>query len=77
MNNVWTKVLFKEACEFASKPRGLRLLDFEQVPFVPMDFIPERTLYSDRFILKDTKLVSSGTYFESGDVLLAKITPSF
>lgn len=70
-------MFFKDACEFTSKPRGLRILDFEQIPFVPMELIPERTLYSSKFVLKDPNLVGSGTYFEAGDILLAKITPSF
>lgn len=73
----WTKMLFKGACEFTSKPRGFRLPESEAVPFVPMELIPERTLYSSNFLLKSPSSLTSGTYFESGDILLAKITPCF
>ena len=42
-----------------------------------MNLIPVATLFSKEFILKRTDELSSGTYFEPGDILLAKITPSF
>src|SRR5205085_6580180 len=64
-------------CEFTKKPRHLRVADFEQIPFVPMALIPSGSVYSNRFVLRRTKAITSGTYFEAGNVLLAKITPCF
>lgn len=73
----WTTMLFKDACAFTSKPKGFRLPECGDVPFVPMELIPERTLYTNDFRFRNTRLLSSGTYIENGDVLLAKITPCF
>ena len=70
-------MLFRDACEFTPKPRRLRMLDFERIPFVPMDLIPEGSLLSARFVLRDSTSIGSGTYFEPGDILLARITPCF
>ncbi len=47
------------------------------LPFVPMNLIPIATLFSKEYILKSSDTLSSGTYFEPEDILLAKITPSF
>src|SRR2546426_134957 len=73
----WTNVYLNEVCAFTQKPRELRIAQFEQVPFVPMELIPEGSLYSSRYVLKRAETITSGTYFEQGDILLAKITPSF
>ncbi len=42
-----------------------------------MEVIPIGTIYFDQYVLKSQDELTSGTYFELGDVLLAKITPSF
>lgn len=62
---------------YTKKPRDLRYSEYNEMPFVPMSLIPIATLYSKEFRLKPTNELSSGTYFEPGDILLAKITPSF
>ena len=67
----WQMVKFEKVATFTKKPRDLRYSEYDEVPFVPMNLIPIATLFSKEFIL------SSGTYFEPGDILLAKITPSF
>ena len=59
------------------KPRNLDLSSFETIPFVPMDAIPQGGAYAPTFTPKSTSAIASGTYFERGDILLAKITPSF
>jgi hypothetical protein len=46
-------------------------------PVVPMELIPIAKLFSKEFILKTNDQLKSGTYFEPGDILLSKITPSF
>ena len=73
----WRIVRFAEVTTFTKKPKGLRYSEYNEVPFVPMNLIPIATLFSTEFILKSTDELSSGTYFEPGDILLAKITPSF
>ena len=73
----WQIVRFNEIAKFTKKPRDLRYSEYNEVPFVPMSLIPIATLYSKEFRLKPTNEISSGTYFEPGDILLAKITPSF
>ncbi len=73
----WQIVRFNEIAKFTKKPKNLRYSDYNEVPFVPMSLIPIATLYSKEFRLKPTNELSSGTYFEPGDILLAKITPSF
>lgn len=42
-----------------------------------MELIPIAKHYSDEYILKNNDELTSGTYFEPGDLLLPKITPSF
>ena len=73
----WRMVKFEEVATFTKKPKDLRYSEYNEVPFVPMNLIPIATLFSTEFILKSTDELSSGTYFEPGDILLAKITPSF
>ena len=73
----WKLVRFGEVATFTKKPRDLRYSEYNEVPFVPMDLIPIAKLFSEKFTLKTNDELSSGTYFEPGDILLAKITPSF
>ena len=73
----WRIVRFEDIATFTKKPKGLRYSEYDEVPFVPMNLIPIAKLYSKAFNLKSTDELSSGTYFEPGDILLAKITPSF
>ncbi len=42
-----------------------------------MEMIPDNKVYVENYELKKFGSFSSGTYFETGDILLAKITPSF
>lgn len=62
---------------FTRKPRGLRLENYERVPFIPMDRIPSDRLFFSDFALKPSSDITSGTYFEEGDLLVSKITPCF
>ena len=73
----WQIVRFEEIATFTKKPKDLRYSEYNEIPFVPMKLIPIATLFSKEFIRKPTNTLGSGTYFESGDILLAKITPSF
>ena len=73
----WKRARFGEVATFTKKPRDLHYSEYDEVPFVPMDLIPIAKLFSEKFTLKTNDELSSGTYFEPGDILLAKITPSF
>ncbi|MDE0209141.1 MAG: hypothetical protein OXJ64_04590, partial [Boseongicola sp.] len=71
----WLRV--GDAYEVTKKPRGLDTSTFAAIPFVPMASIPEGGAYAPDFTLKTPTDIRSGTYFERGDILIAKITPSF
>ena len=73
----WKTIRFGEAITFTKKPRDLRYSEYNEIPFVPMELIPIAKLFSEEFILKTNEELKSGTYFEPGDILLSKITPSF
>ena len=73
----WRAVRFGDITTFTKKPRDLRYSDYSEIPFVPMELIPIAKLFSEKFILKTNDELKSGTYFEPGDILLPKITPSF
>ena len=69
----WDVVGIGEMYKFTKKPRGLNIQT--PVPFIPMDLVPLNEMKIENYELRDK--VSSGTYVENGDLLLAKITPSF
>lgn len=48
-----------------------------EIPFAAMEAIPQGGAYDPSFTMKAPQAITSGTYFERGDVLVAKITPSF
>ena len=73
----WRMVRFGKVATFTNKPRDLRYSEYNEVPFVPMALIPVAKLFSKEFRLKPTNKLGSGVYFEPGDILLSKITPSF
>lgn len=63
--------------EITRKPRATNLRDHASVPFVPMDAIPQGGGFEPRYETRPIESLTSGTYFERGDLLVAKITPSF
>lgn len=71
----WARV--GDLYEVTRKPRGLDLSSFETIPFAPMEAIPQGGVYSPNYVPKASGSITSGTYFERGDLLVAKITPSF
>ena len=73
----WKVTTLGEIVTFTKKPRGLRYSEYSEIPFIPMELIPVAKLSSTEFILKTNNELKSGTYFEPGDILLPKITPSF
>ena len=69
----WEVVKIGDMYKFTKKPRGLKIQT--PVPFIPMELVPLSEMKIENYELRDK--VSSGTYVENGDLLLAKITPSF
>ena len=74
-NRQWIKL--GDAYEVTKKPRGLDLASMSTIPFAPMEAIPQGGGYSPAYTQKVPADIRSGTYFERGDILVAKITPSF
>ncbi|MCY3782228.1 MAG: restriction endonuclease subunit S [Chloroflexi bacterium] len=66
-----------DAYEVTKKPRGLDMDSLPVVPFVPMGAVPQGGAYEPDYALRSPGEIRSGTYFERGDALIAKITPSF
>lgn len=71
----WTRV--GDWYEVTRKPRSLDLTRFPAIPFAPMEAIPQGGAYAPAFTMRAPSAISSGTYFERGDLLISKITPSF
>ncbi len=63
--------------EITRKPRQLNLRAYRSVPFIPMEAVPQGGSFVAKYEEREIEALSSGTYFERGDVLVAKITPSF
>jgi type I restriction enzyme, S subunit len=64
-----------DVVSFRSRPRGLEVPD--PVPFLSMKLVPERGDRLDTFEQRPAQAARGGTYFEEGDFLLARISPSF
>ena len=73
----WQVKPIHEAYSFTKKPRGLSVAVAGFVPFLPMDTIPIGRISVSEFEERLGSTLSSGTYIENGDLLVAKITPSF
>ncbi|OIQ61281.1 EcoKI restriction-modification system protein HsdS [Moorella thermoacetica] len=71
----WEVVRLREVADFTKKPRGLNYSG--NIPFIPMELIPIGRVNIQKYIIKPSSEISSGVYCEQGDLLLAKITPSF
>ncbi|WP_447734937.1 restriction endonuclease subunit S [Rhodanobacter soli] len=59
------------------KSRAIALTPEVPLPFVAMEKVPAGGQMECGFELRTPDAIASGTYFEVGDILLAKITPSF
>jgi len=70
----WKIVKLRDVCELRPG-RSKKAIKAKEVAFIPMELIPEDGVYVD-FEMRDLNGVSSCTYCEPGDILLAKITPS-
>jgi len=74
----WKLDSIAESFDFTRKPRGLDLgKNGPEIPFFPMDQIPSGRIHVSEFTPKPVAKLGSGTYVENGDLMVAKITPSF
>lgn len=73
----WGVVRLGEVAEFSRKSRSLNINKCSEIPFIPMEYIPTEEIYSGKYDLKNAEEIKSGTFFFKGDLLVAKITPSF
>ena len=71
----WLRV--GDVYEVTKKPRELDTASLPSIPFAPMDAIPQGGEYTPNYTMRTPGEIRSGTYFERGDILVAKITPSF
>lgn len=71
----WSRV--GDDYEVTKKPRSIDRATFSEIPFAAMEAIPQDGTYLPEFTMKAPSAIASGTYFERGDVLVSKITPSF
>ncbi|MDR7095157.1 restriction endonuclease subunit S [Hydrogenophaga laconesensis] len=73
----WKWSRFGDHFEITRKPRGMTLAA-QELTFLPMDAVPQNGAYEpDSYFVRRVEDISSGTYFERGNLLVAKITPSF
>lgn len=73
----WSTGSLESFYRITKKNRNSEINKAKEIPFIPMDLIPARGTHKTNFILKRRDQITSGTYFEKGDILLSKITPSF
>jgi len=71
----WSRV--GECYAVTKKPRNLDRAASPAIPFAAMEAIPQDGTYLPDFTMKAPEAIVSGTYFERGDLLVGKITPSF
>lgn len=71
----WSRI--GDSYNVTKKPRDLDIRVYATIPFIPMESVPQGGSYEPSFVPKAPNTISSGTYFERGDILVSKITPSF
>ncbi|MBI1747496.1 MAG: restriction endonuclease subunit S [Acidobacteria bacterium] len=73
----WEMKPIREVYRFTTKPRRRNVSKNGRVPFLPMDQIPIGCLRVSTYEERPSDKLTSGTYIENGDLLVARITPSF
>lgn len=71
----WLRV--GDAYGVTRKPRRLDISAFTSIPFATMEAIPQGGAFAPNYTIRTPYQIKGGTYFERGDILVAKITPSF
>jgi type I restriction enzyme S subunit len=73
----WTWQQVSDLYRVTKKPRDVQFHAFDVIPFVPMELVPVNGKEHLSVEMRAPAQIASGTYFEKGDILLSKITPSF
>lgn len=74
-SRTWTRV--GECYGITKRSKDIDVRSYGEIPFITMESIPQDGSYQASFNCKPPASISSGTYFELGDLLVSKITPSF
>jgi type I restriction enzyme S subunit len=73
----WDVKPIRDVYTFTRKPRHLNIPKDTSLPFLSMDTIPIGRVHVSTFEERAASKITCGTYIEKGDLLIAKITPSF
>ena len=73
----WELVEVDEVFNFSRKQRSLDIEKDDKIPFIPMENISKVWNEIDLYQEKKWSEINSGSYVEKGDLIVAKITPSF
>ncbi len=73
----WKRAPVATNYRITKKARGFTLNQEKSLPFISMECVPAGGQTACGFELRKPSAIVSGIYFETGDVLLSKITPSF
>lgn len=71
----WEVMRLGEVASFSRRHKKLSIHPVGLIPFVPMALLPEDSLYITRWEMRHPGEIRSGTFFQDGDLLLARITP--
>jgi type I restriction enzyme S subunit len=71
----WDRTPLHKMFEFTKRPRGVAMPP--TVPYLTMEQLPVDALTVEAYDERPGTSATSGTYVENGDLLVAKITPSF
>ncbi|PIU25101.1 MAG: hypothetical protein COZ07_10065 [Candidatus Infernicultor aquiphilus] len=75
MPKSWDVERVAEVYNFKKKHNKFDIKQHKKIPFIPMEYISEQQRIVDKYDLKEK--ISSGTFVLKGDLIVAKITPSF
>jgi len=75
--NGWKIAKLNEIANVGHKVKEALLDKGTNIPFIPMSLIPEDEVFIRNWKIKPHNEIRSGTLVRNGDLLLAKITPSF
>lgn len=73
----WSWETISRRYRVTKKPKERVYSAYKAIPFVAMESVPLKGAEAVRFDMRTPSDIASGVYFERGDVLLSKITPSF
>lgn len=71
----WELSTIGDEVNFTRKPHGFKIGAGDEIPFIPMEMLPDSSISASRWETRLGKNISSGVFFNEGDILLAKITP--